>query len=101
MVLLPSHRVAVNACTAALPFATSQDATPSSRVCCAGTRRLVQVLIDRHKGSMIEAWKNNPIYMTGPGVLTHTVQHYLKIQGPVPGFIGTTYLVSCSTIARA
>ena len=54
----------------------------------------MKTLEERYKGSDTDAWKNSPIYMTGPAVLTYTVQQYLKLTVPVSGFLGTTYSVS-------
>ena len=54
----------------------------------------MKTLEERYKGSDTDAWKNSPIYMTGPAVLTYSVQQYLKLKVPVSGFLGTTYFVS-------
>ena len=55
---------------------------------------MVEVLIERHTGSETDPWKNNPIYMTGPAVLTHTAQLYFKLPYPVSGWLGRIYHVS-------
>ena len=58
----------------------------------------MKTLEERYKGSDTDAWKNSPIYMTGPAVLTYTVQQYLKLKVPVSGFLGTTYSVSLAPL---
>ena len=49
---------------------------------------------ERYKGNDGDPWHDNPIYMTGPVVLTNTAQRYLKLPYPVSGFLGKIYHVS-------
>lgn len=51
-------------------------------------------MLERYKGNDGDPWHDNPIYMTGPAVLTNTTQRYLKLPYPVSGFLGKIYHVS-------
>jgi hypothetical protein len=53
-------------------------------------------MLERYKGDDGDPWHNNPIYMTGPAVLSWSVQKYFKLPYPVSGFLGKVYHVSTS-----
>lgn len=61
---------------------------------------MVEVMTERHKGSETDAWQNNPIFMTGPAVLTASVQRYFKLQYAVSGWLGRVYHVSHHKAAK-
>lgn len=55
--------------------------------------RMIEVMKERYLGSETDLWKNNPIFMTGPAVLTDTVKRYFKLPYPVSGWLGRVYHV--------
>merc|ERR1712130_717345 len=61
-------------------------------------KAVVETMLERYKGDDGDPWHNNPIYMTGPAVLTHTVQKYFKLPFPVSGFLGKVYHVDNSKV---